>query len=373
MQYGLPYKGSKSNIAAEIVGELPAAETFVDLFAGGCAVTHAAIVSGKYRRFIVNDIQVQYPRLFMDALRGNLPKPRVYTREEFEAAKESDAIAATCWSFGNNCKCYLWDAEIEQAKLTACRMILANDWKERMMLFKKLIGQLQEARKEYEYRLDNRERFRKEYGDISTSIREELCQYLSEAGKSRADVDRLLGTNGMAGHYFARSQWEFPTREAYDKIRDAMPNFPPFDYWGERIQSLQSLQSLQRLESLESLQRLQRLQSLQSLQSLKKLDATVTGLDYSEVEIPEDAVVYADPPYAGTNNYAVGFDPARFHAWLRSVSFPVFVSEYSMPADFVPIWHRRKICTLGAGNRAETIERLYVRADYADRYRLILR
>ena len=37
MQYGLPYKGSRKKIAAEIVGCLPAAETFVDMFAGGCA------------------------------------------------------------------------------------------------------------------------------------------------------------------------------------------------------------------------------------------------------------------------------------------------------------------------------------------------
>ena len=288
MQYGIPYKGSKNKIAAEIVGCLPAGEVFVDLFAGGCAVTHAAIVSGKYRRFIVNDIQGQYPRLFVDAIRGNLPKPRTYTREEFDAAKATDAIAAVCWSFGNNCSNYLWDTEIEQAKQTACRMILADDWTERLLLFKTLIGQLQEARKEYEYRLKQRDELRAQYGDIETSIREELCRYLSEAGKSRADVDRILGTNGMAGHYFGRSQWEFPTMEAYDKIRDAMPNFPPFDYWGQRLESLESLQSLESLESL---------QSLQSLES------------------------------------------------------------------------RKKVCTLGAGNRTQTIERLYVRRDFADRYR----
>ena len=35
MNYGLPYQGSKNGIAEWVVGQLPAAETFVDLFCGG--------------------------------------------------------------------------------------------------------------------------------------------------------------------------------------------------------------------------------------------------------------------------------------------------------------------------------------------------
>ena len=42
-RYGVPYLGSKSRIATWVVEHLPSAETFVDLFAGGCAVTHAAL------------------------------------------------------------------------------------------------------------------------------------------------------------------------------------------------------------------------------------------------------------------------------------------------------------------------------------------
>lgn len=55
---GVPYQGSKNFIAQQIVDFLPRAETFVDLFAGGCAVTHAAILSGKFSNFIANDLQV---------------------------------------------------------------------------------------------------------------------------------------------------------------------------------------------------------------------------------------------------------------------------------------------------------------------------
>lgn len=56
--YGVPYQGSKNKLAERIIDKLPAGERFVDLFAGGCAMTHAAIASGKYKRILCND---KYP------------------------------------------------------------------------------------------------------------------------------------------------------------------------------------------------------------------------------------------------------------------------------------------------------------------------
>lgn len=47
MNYGLSYKGSKSRIAKWVVEALPSADVWVEPFAGGCAVTHAAILSGE--------------------------------------------------------------------------------------------------------------------------------------------------------------------------------------------------------------------------------------------------------------------------------------------------------------------------------------
>ena len=49
MNYGLPYVGSKNKIAKTIIDFLPPADHFYDLFAGGCAITHAAILSNKYK------------------------------------------------------------------------------------------------------------------------------------------------------------------------------------------------------------------------------------------------------------------------------------------------------------------------------------
>ena len=62
---------------------------------------------------------------------------------------------------------------------------------------------------------------------------EELRQYLraslEKSGKKAVDVDNLLGTNGMSGHYFGSSQWLFPTRAAYEKMKEIMPL--PRDYF----------------------------------------------------------------------------------------------------------------------------------------------
>ena len=57
MRYGLPYKESKNSIAKWVVDELPKADVFVDLFCGGCAITHRALLSGKYKQFIIEEAE----------------------------------------------------------------------------------------------------------------------------------------------------------------------------------------------------------------------------------------------------------------------------------------------------------------------------
>lgn len=56
MNYGVQYKGSKNRIAKDIISVLPSGKRFVDLFAGGCAVTQAALLSGKYEKVLCNDL-----------------------------------------------------------------------------------------------------------------------------------------------------------------------------------------------------------------------------------------------------------------------------------------------------------------------------
>ena len=112
--------------------------------------------------------------------------------------------------------------------------------------------------------------------------------------------------------------------------------------------SLQSLQSLQRLQSLE---RLQRLQSLET-----------TQLDYREVEIKPDSVIYADPPYRGTEKYGkAGFDHEAFYDWCEQQTAPLFISEYQMPEDrFTCIAEWSRVSSLCATNNSLRVtERIY--------------
>lgn len=119
MRYGIPYKGSKNSIAKWIVDSLPRADTFVDLFMGGGAVTHAALLSGKYKNFIINDIDGRMPQLFLDCIDGKYTPENHsewISRKDFIEKKDADAYIALIWSFGNNGKDYLYSKEIESFK-----------------------------------------------------------------------------------------------------------------------------------------------------------------------------------------------------------------------------------------------------------------
>lgn len=115
--YGLPYKGSKNSIAWDIVHAMPASDTFVDLFCGGCAVTHVAMLSGKYKKFVMNDIDERMPKFFMDVINGKYHnEKRWISRDDFNRLKDTDAYVASCWSFGNNMRDYLYSQDIEESK-----------------------------------------------------------------------------------------------------------------------------------------------------------------------------------------------------------------------------------------------------------------
>lgn len=117
MKYGLPYKGSKNKLAERIVRLLPKRTNLVDLFCGGCAVSHAALLMGKYEHIHINDINWMCPTLFIDALNGKYnDENRWISREDFFRLKDTDPYVAVVWSFGNNLHTYLYSKEIEPLK-----------------------------------------------------------------------------------------------------------------------------------------------------------------------------------------------------------------------------------------------------------------
>lgn len=144
-KYGLPYQGSKSKLAERIVALLPPATHLYDVFAGGCAITHAALLSGKFKEVHANDF-TDSVKLFEDALNGDIAKyepERFRNREDFFAEKDSNPYVRIVWSFGNNQRTYLYSREIEPYKKAVHEMLYAATPNERRLKFKAVIRELE--------------------------------------------------------------------------------------------------------------------------------------------------------------------------------------------------------------------------------------
>lgn len=142
-KYGLPYQGSKNKLAERIAALLPPATHLYDVFAGGCAVSHAALLSGKFKEVHANDI-TDSVTLFEDALNGKYENEnRWISREDFFRLKDSDPYVRIVWSFGNNQHCYLYSKEIEPYKKAVHEMLYAPTPNERRLKFKAVIRELE--------------------------------------------------------------------------------------------------------------------------------------------------------------------------------------------------------------------------------------
>lgn len=118
--YGIPYQGSKTKIAPNIIQILPKGKRFVDLFGGGFAMSHCARLSNKYETVLYNEINPLLPPLIRDALDGkynyNRFKPEYVTRERFNTEKDTNGYIRYIWSFGNSGKEYLFGTDLEPLK-----------------------------------------------------------------------------------------------------------------------------------------------------------------------------------------------------------------------------------------------------------------
>lgn len=89
--------------------------------------------------------------------------------------------------------------------------------------------------------------------------------------------------------------------------------------------------------------------------------------DYRDVEIPDGAIVYADPPYKNKMS-AFGinekFNSDEFWDWCRDNSkrYHIYISELEAPEDFIEIWRRpvlRQIANCNSDN-FKAVEKLFI-------------
>lgn len=66
--------------------------------------------------------------------------------------------------------------------------------------------------------------------------------------------------------------------------------------------------------------------------------------DYQSLDIPDNSIIYCDPPYANTTKYKDGdFNHELFFEWCREKAkqgHTVFISEYNAPDDFTCVWEK---------------------------------
>lgn len=96
-------------------------------------------------------------------------------------------------------------------------------------------------------------------------------------------------------------------------------------------------------------------------------DVEFHNVDYQSLQIPENSLIYADPPYKGTTSYTNKnkFDHNLFWDWIRNLikeGHNVYVSEYEAPDDFKCIWSKEINNTLVQNTGASKgIEKLFIK------------
>ncbi len=359
MKYGITYQGSKDKIADDIIELLPRGKRFVDLFGGGFAITHAAMMHNRWKNYLYNELNPLLVDLIKRGVRGDFNysrfTPEWISREKFAELKDKDGYVKYVWSFGCSGQDYMYSKEVEPWKKALHYARVFKDYsllrefgieslgssvdiKQHLEAYKQKYiiwyckNVLHSSLDVLELQKNLTERVQKN----SEELRDYLIKGLKSAGKTASQVDRYLGTNGMAGHYFGKSQWEFPTREVYIKLQDFLDLPTPY----EEIYGLQDL-----------------LQSLQSLQSLE-----IRCGSYLDYEYQDGDVVYCDPPYEGTAEYDDSFNHKEFYDWVTSRPYPVYFSSYGITdSRFFIVWEKVKynlLCNTQE-KKKKSLERVY--------------
>ncbi len=144
-KYGLPCQGSKNKFAKQIISILPPANTLIEPFVGGGAITDAAIESGRWANFIINDKRPGLAKAVAEIFeRGPRGVERWISRDEYMTRRFDDPMIGLLWSFGGNGRSYFCDARKERLKKLAFTLVTSGNYEERYTAYRKFMLALQE-------------------------------------------------------------------------------------------------------------------------------------------------------------------------------------------------------------------------------------
>ena len=314
-KYGMPYMGGKTKLAEKFVDIFPRATHFYDLFCGGCAVAHRAIVSGKYQHVHVNDLNPLMPKAFKMALNGEFDNERRWiSREDFERLKNSDPYVAICFSFGNNLRNYLYNSNIEEMKKALHYAIFFLDF--------------DLAHKYFGDRID-----------FITDIKDEYQRYLA-AKKALSNKNTPPNTGAVSGELLQITINQEDAGNSSCSIHNNGNDFKEY-----------------RLQYLERKSRLQ-------ITPPQGVNVTFSDKTYQMVPILKDSVLYCDIPYEGTSEYVSNHEEFcydDFYEWCNKQKEPLFISSYRMPEDlFIDIMAIKHTTSLSSISTSRTLEKLFI-------------
>ena len=198
--------------------------------------------------------------LIKKAINGDYQnEKRWISREDFFKLKEKDGYIKYCWSFSCAGINYLYSKEIEPWKKALHYARVLGDTSLFAEFGIKTDGSrydIQKNKEEYKRKyigwylknvLNSQADFEKLRDNLQGKIKKQkeelrlyLCDALEKSGLKQSDIDRRLNTQ-MSGHWFGRGQWQFPTREFYNKMREFLPlkDYDEVYGYAELLQSLQ--------------------------------------------------------------------------------------------------------------------------------------
>lgn len=358
--YGLSMKGSKSKLAERIVSLFPRATHFYDLFCGGSAISHCALIKNMFQHIHINDINPMMPEAFVKALQGGFDdEDRWISREDFFRLKDTDPYVAICFSFGNDLKTYCYGKKVEPLKKALHYAIFFDSYELSDSLIGVDLRPIQNCATRQEKYILAKRLIKAAYSNNNTPPQ---CSKITK----ESDAYRLESYE----RHTRTSEIAFPQKKLYTARPSNLErvNRVQGSRWTRQdnctfgishtrhcIDSKQS-PPLQRVE-LENQERLLRLTSISNPSKVCNLTWSIG--DYQNVEIADNSVILCDIPYIGTNEYVNGgenFDHERFYEWCLKQKEPLYICSYEMPEkDFKVVAEFARIDTMSATNNGKLV------------------
>jgi len=309
MKLGIPYMGSKRQIAGKIVDfvlrENPNCKYVWDLFGGGGALSFEFLQREPIKKVYYNELNTGVVELLRKIKKDGVTKDfyQWIDRDTFMKHKNDNSwfggLCKTIWSFGNGQDAYLFGRDREEYKKNYHLVVVEgiDKTKEMMSYAEKYVLEKYGINEKCELVMPIKENIQDRRLEIRSQLNifEKKCKLNQEKSRS----------------------------------------------------GLQDLEQLERLQQLEQLQRLEQLEIFNS--------------SYKDVLITspiKETIIILDPPYRNTKKYQCGIDYDELYEYVRNSPYKVYMCEYDAP--FKQVFEVKHKSTFSAtSNNKSTNEYLF--------------